>query len=49
MNMMSSDYGGVISTIAQGDEYAKVCYMMAVAKFNDRDKRFDVRKYFDLM
>jgi hypothetical protein len=49
MNMLSSDYGGVISTIAQGDEYAKVCYMMAVAKFNDRDKRFDVRKYFGLM
>lgn len=48
MNMMSSDYGGVISTIAQGDEYAKVCYMMAVAFFNDRDKRHNVREYFDV-
>ena len=49
MNMTSSDYGGVISTFAQGEEYAKVCYMMAVAKFNDRDKHFDVRRYFGLM
>lgn len=48
MNMMSSDYGGVIQTIAQGDTYAKVCYMMAVAWFTGPDKRHDVREYFDL-
>jgi hypothetical protein len=48
MNMVSSDYGGVVSMFAQGDEYAKVCYMMAVALFNDRDHRFKVREYFDL-
>ena len=48
MNMMSSDYGGVIQTIAQGDTYAKVCYMMAVAWFTDPDKRHDVREYFDI-
>lgn len=48
MNMMSSDYGGVISTIAQGDGYAKVCYMMAVAFLTDRDRRHGVRDYFGL-
>jgi hypothetical protein len=49
MNMMSSDYGGVLSTIAQGETYAKVCYMMAVAFFNDRDRKHGVREYFGLM
>lgn len=48
MNMMSSVYGGVIQTIAQGDTYAKICYMMAVAWFADPDKRHDVREYFDI-
>jgi hypothetical protein len=48
MNMMSSDYGGVIQTIAQGDSYAKVCYMMAVAFLTDPDRRENVREYFDL-
>ena len=48
MNMMSFDYGGVISTIAQGDGYAKVCYMMAVAFLTDRDRRHGVRDYFGL-
>ena len=49
MNMMQSDYGGVIMQYAQGEGYAKVCYMMAVAWFNDRDHRHDVREYFGLM
>ena len=48
MNMMSSDYGGVIQTIAQGDSYAKVCYMMAVAFLTDPDRRENVREYFDI-
>lgn len=46
MNMISSDYGGVIQTIAQGDTYAKVCYMMAVAFLTDPDRRENVREYF---
>ncbi len=46
MNMMHSDYGGVISTVAHGDEYAKMCYMLAVAWLTDADKRNDVRKHF---
>lgn len=48
MNMISSDYGGVIQTIAQGDSYAKVCYMMAVAFLTDPDRRENVREYFDI-
>ena len=48
MNMKHSDEGGVLSMYAQGEEYAKVCYMLAVAALNDRDHRFKVREYFDL-
>lgn len=48
MNMMSSTYGGVIITLAQGDAYAKVCYMMAIAWLNDPDRSKDVREYFGL-
>lgn len=48
MNMISSDYGGVIATIAQGEEYAKTCYMMAVAFLTDRDRKEGVREYFGL-
>lgn len=49
MNMMSSDYGGAISSFVQGDSYAKMCYMEAVAWFNDREKRNHVRRHFGLM
>jgi hypothetical protein len=38
----------VIQTIAQGDTYAKVCYMMAVAFLIDPDRRENVREYFDI-
>jgi hypothetical protein len=48
MNMMHSDYGGVLMTIAQGDAYAKACYMMAVAWVSDRDRRWSIREYFGL-
>jgi hypothetical protein len=48
MNNMHSDYGGVIMTLVQGDAYAKACYMMAVAKFNDRDGKHTIREYFGL-
>lgn len=48
MNMISSDYGGVIITFAQGDAYAKTCYMMAVAFLTDVDRRHDVREYFNV-
>jgi hypothetical protein len=48
MNMMHSDYGGVIMTIAQGDAYAKTCYMMSVAWVNDPDRKRSIREYFSL-
>lgn len=48
MNMIHSDYGGVISTLAQGENYAKACYMMAVAWVKDNDKPMNIRKYFGL-
>ena len=49
MNMMHSDYGGALSGFIQGDQYAKLCYMMAVAWFTDKDHKHDVRKYYGLM
>jgi hypothetical protein len=49
MNMMHSDYGNVLLPIVQGEAYARTCYQMAVAWFNDRDHRHDVREYFGLM
>jgi len=48
MNMMHSDYGGVISTLAQGEGYAKACYMMAVAWVNDPDRKKGIREKYDL-
>ena len=49
MNAIHSDYGGVVMTLAQGnDEYAKVCYMMAVAKLTDKDRRWTIREYYGL-
>lgn len=48
LNMMHSDYGGVLMTIAQGDAYVKACYMMAVAWVQDRDGRWSIRQYFGL-
>lgn len=47
MNMQHSDYGGALMTVAQGDEYARLCYLMALAWFADPDHRHDVREYFD--
>lgn len=48
MNMMHSDYGGILMNVAQGDDYAKTCYMMAVAWVNDPDRRWSIREYFSL-
>lgn len=49
MNMMHSDYGAALMQVAQGEVYARTCYSMAVAWFNDRDHKHDVREYFGLM
>ena len=48
MNMMHSDYGGVLKNYAQGEEYAKLCYMLAVADLTDRDLKHTIRQYFKL-
>jgi hypothetical protein len=49
MNAIHSDYGGVLMTLVQGnDEYAKACYMMAVAKLTDKDRRWTIREYYGL-
>lgn len=48
MNMMHSDYGGVLQTLAQGDAYAKAAYLMSVAWIDDPDRRMNIREYFGL-
>lgn len=48
MNMMHSDYGGVLMTLAQGDAYAKAAYMMSLAWINDPDRHRSIREYFGL-
>lgn len=46
MNMIHSDYGGALMTQLQGNEYALMCYRLALAWMNDRDGDHDVREYF---
>lgn len=48
MNMMHSDYGGVLMTVVQGEAYAKTAYMMSVAWVNDKDRPYSIRQYFGL-
>jgi hypothetical protein len=48
MNMIYSDYGGVLMTLAQGDTFAKAAYMMSLAWLDDPDRRMTIREYFEL-
>ena len=48
MNMKHSDEGGVLKNYAQGEEYAKLCYMLAVADLTDRDRKHTIRDYYHL-
>ena len=48
MNMMYSDYGGVLMTLAQGDAFAKAAYLMSLAWLNDPDRHRSIREYFGL-
>lgn len=48
MNMEHSDYGGVMSTIVNGAEYAKLCYKMALAWIADPDRKHTIRKMYGL-
>jgi hypothetical protein len=48
MNMIHSDYGGVLSPLANGTEYAKLCYKMALAWIYDPDRKESIRKKYGL-
>ena len=48
MNMIHADYGGVLQNVAQGSEYAKLAYKMALAFISDPDRTESVRAYFGL-
>ena len=48
MNMIHSDYGGVLSTMVNGVEYAKLCYRMALAWLADPDRKESIRKKYGL-
>ena len=48
MNMIHSDYGGVLAPMASGVEYAKLCYRMALAWIYDPDRKYSIRKKYGL-
>ena len=48
MNMIYSDYGGVLMQIASGDTFAKAAYMMSLAWLDDPDRHMTIREYFGL-
>ena len=51
MNMIHSDYGGVLSAFTNGannTEYAKLCYRMAVAWILDPDRKHSIRNMYGL-
>lgn len=48
MNMIHADYGGVLQNVAQGSEYAKLAYKMAIAFINDPDRNESIRAYYGL-
>ena len=48
MNMIHSDYGGVLSSLANGAEYAKLCYKMALAWILDPDRKHSIRHDYGL-
>lgn len=48
MNMIHAVYGGVLMNVAQGIEYAKLAYKMAVAFIMDPDRKKSIREYYGL-
>ena len=48
MNMIHSDYGGVLGTLSNGTDYAKLCYKMALAWILDPDRKHTIRKMYGL-
>lgn len=48
MNMIHADYGGVLQNLAQGSEYVKLAYKMALAFIYDPDREESIRSYYGL-
>ena len=48
MNKIHAVYGGVLQNMAQGSEYAKLAYKMALAFISDPSREESVRAYFGL-
>ena len=48
MNMIHSDYGGVLSPLVSGNEYPKLIYKMALAWILDPDREHSIRHEYGL-
>ncbi len=48
MNMIHAYYGGVLQNIAQGSEYVKLSYKLAIAFINYPNREESIRAYFGL-
>lgn len=48
LNNIYSDYGGVLMKLTDGKDFVKACYMMALAKLYDKDRKDSAREYFGL-
>ena len=48
MNMIHSDYGGVLGPLSNGADYPKLCYKMSLAWILDPDRKHSIRKMYGL-
>ena len=48
MNMIWSDEWGVLRNYADQDKEIRLCAELAVARLEDKDKVFSVRRYFEI-
>ncbi len=48
MNMIWSDEWGVLHNYANEDQETRVCAELAVARLEDKDRAFSVRRYLDI-
>lgn len=48
MNMIHSEYGGVLTSLVSGADYPKLCYRMALAWIMDIDRKESIRKMYGL-
>ena len=47
MNMIHADYGEALQSVAQGADYVKLAYKMALAFIKDPDRNESIRAYFE--